>query len=50
MNLIIPRDLAQALLNYLAGKPYIEVFEFVAQLRALKEEPKPEEKADEHPH
>jgi hypothetical protein len=43
MELIIPRDLAQAILNYLAGKPYIEVFEFIAQLRALKEVPKPEE-------
>lgn len=43
MNLIISKDLAQAILNYLAGKPYIEVFELVAQLRGLKEEPKPEE-------
>lgn len=37
MNLIIPRDLAQAILNYLATKPYAEVFQFIEHLKGLKE-------------
>lgn len=37
MNLIIPRDLAQAIMNYLITKPYAEVFQFIEHLKGLKE-------------
>jgi hypothetical protein len=37
MNLIIPRDLAQAIMNYLITKPYAEVFQFIEHLKMLKE-------------
>lgn len=43
---IIEEDFAQAILNYLATKPYNEVFKMVDKLKqmpVLKEEPKVEE-------
>jgi hypothetical protein len=45
MNLIISQDLAQGILNYLIGRPYVEVFNFIEQLKDLKKvEDKPVEK------
>jgi len=37
MSYVISQELAQALLNYLAQRPYAEVFELVAALQALPE-------------
>lgn len=48
MNLIIPRDLAQAIMNYLITKPYAEVFQFIEHLKMLKETDK-EPTAEETP-
>lgn len=45
-NYIIREDLAQAVLNYLAGRPYQEVFPLVAGLQGLKEAS--EEKAEKN--
>ncbi len=33
---LIEEDFANSLLNYLAGKPYVEVFSFVHGLQLLK--------------
>ena len=45
MNLIISQDLVQGILNYLIGRPYVEVFNFIEQLKDLKKvEDKPVEK------
>jgi hypothetical protein len=38
MNLLIDKDFAQALLNYLADRPYKEVFQFIVGMQQLKEE------------
>jgi hypothetical protein len=38
MNLLIDKDFAQTLLNYLATKPYQEVFQFIVGMQQLKEE------------
>jgi hypothetical protein len=38
MNLLIDKDFAQALLNYLADRPYKEVFQFIIGMQQLKEE------------
>jgi hypothetical protein len=45
MNFIISQELAQRLLDYLAAKPYAEVFEIVAALQGMPKEIK-EEKTD----
>lgn len=37
MSYVISQELAQALLNYLAQRPYAEVFELVAAVQALPE-------------
>jgi len=37
MSYVISQELAQALLNYLAARPYAEVFELVAAVQALPE-------------
>jgi len=43
-NYIITKDIAQNLLTYLAGRPYAEVTELIAQLQSGKlEEVKAEE-------
>ena len=43
MHLILPADLAQQTVNYLARQPYEEVFRLVTALLALQkvEEPEP---------
>ena len=47
MNLIIPQELAQAILNYLVSRPYVDVFQFIEQLKGLQrvEEKRVEEKS-----
>ena len=35
--LLLPPELGQAILNYLAARPYLEVFELVAGLQALEQ-------------
>lgn len=44
MNLIISQELAQAILNYLTTRPYIEVFRFIDQLQKLSPEQLDKEK------
>ncbi len=46
MNYIISQELAQTLLNYIATKPYAEVFQLIGQLQALKPEKEPQEKKE----
>lgn len=36
MNLIIEQELAQAILNYLTTRPYVEVFRFIEHLQKLQ--------------
>lgn len=36
MNKLIPDELRQALINYLARKPYHEVYDLIPQLEQLK--------------
>lgn len=38
----ISKEFAQQILNYLAQRPYAEVYELIAALVALKEEDKPD--------
>ncbi len=40
-NLIIPIELVQAVANYLAQKPYGEVYQLIAALQQLKPVPQP---------
>ena len=40
-NLLLPLDKAQALIDYLAPRPYIEVAQLVADLMALELAPEP---------
>lgn len=42
---LLPENIGQAVMNYLAQRPYAEVFHFVSALQALKEAPQPEEEA-----
>jgi hypothetical protein len=42
-QLILPTHLGQALLDYLATKPYREVYQLVAALQQLQPVPTPEE-------
>ena len=36
--LALPPELGQAILNYLAARPYLEVFEIIAGLQTLERE------------
>lgn len=42
MNFIISQELAQELLNYLATKPFQEVFQLINKLQQLKKAEEPE--------
>jgi len=37
MDLLISKEQAQAVLNYLAEKPFVEVYQFVAMLNNLQQ-------------
>jgi hypothetical protein len=42
MNYIMTQELGQKVLNYLAERPYGEVFALIAEFQAMKPEEKPE--------
>ena len=41
-QLVIPLATAEAVVNYLAQRPYIEVFQLIAALQQLQPQPSPE--------
>jgi hypothetical protein len=43
MKLIIEQELAQVILNYIATKPYAEVFQLIVQLQQLPQLPEVKE-------
>lgn len=43
--LILPTQLGQALIDYLAGQPYRDVYQLVAALQALQPAPTDEEES-----
>lgn len=45
-TLSIPKDLAQAVVNYLATRPYQEVHQFMPALLSLQPIPQPEPKPE----
>ena len=42
-TLLLPEDLGNQVVQYLASKPYAEVFQLIAQLQQLKEAPEQNE-------
>ena len=49
-NYIMPEELGQELLKYLAERPYKEVFILVMKIQSMKPEEKPEEGKIEDTH
>lgn len=48
-KLNITQDLAQAIVNYLATRPYAEVYRMVQGLQSLEVHPEPEKEEDSKP-